>query len=288
MTNVLERTWKTLHIEALAAGVLECRLNRPDKRNAMNLDMWEELREFFFHVAGDGGVKVILLTGAGGQFCSGLDFTAVQAMGPQEGADVGREALRIRSIGKHWQDALSGLERCGKVVIACIHGACIGGGVELIAAADVRFCTADSVFALKEVDLGIAADVGGLQRVPKLVGNQSLLRELVFSGRNLTAAEALPFGLVSRICKSREELLQDARQLAQQIAVKSPIALLGAKTLLNYSRDHSVDESLDYAITWNQGMIQSRDVLSSAMAMMTKGQAEFEQMPNLPAVHSKL
>mmetsp|Transcript_70359 Transcript_70359/g.228720 ORF Transcript_70359/g.228720 Transcript_70359/m.228720 type:complete len:289 (+) Transcript_70359:56-922(+) len=279
--------WETLKISAIAPGVVECRLHRPDKRNALSLRMWDEIRDFFGAISTDGSIRVVLLTGEGKLFCSGVDMEAFTAVGAPEG-DIGHTALKIRSVGKHWQDAFTNLEKCGKVVIACVHGACIGAGVELIAAADIRFCSADAVFGLKEVDVGLAADVGGLQRFPRLVGNQSLVRELVFSGRNLSASEALPFGLVSRICPSREALMQEAVELAKVIASKSPIALLGAKTLLNYSRDHSVDESLEYAITWNQSMLQSREVAGAAMAQLSKKPATFPDLPSFPRVSSKL
>jgi len=273
-----------LHI---APGIVECRLNRPSKRNAMSSAMWNEIRDFFGAVAHDGSVRVVILSGEGASFCSGVDLEAFQAV-VVSGDDVGHAALRVRSLGKAWQDAFSNLERCGKVVIACVHGACLGAAVELISAADVRFCTEDTVFALKEVDLGIAADLGGLQRFPKIVANQSLVRELVFSGRAFTAAEALPFGFVSRVCHTRPEMAVAAAELAQAIAAKSPIALLGAKAFLNYARDHTVDDSLEYAITWNQGMLQSRDVAAAVVGAMSKKPVKFPELPSMPPVSSKL
>lgn len=284
--GVLEGSWTCLKASSHGHGIVECRLNRPEKRNALSTEAWDELRDFFGAVAGDGSVRVVLLTGEGSIFCSGVDFAAF-SFGTGE-PDVGHTALRIRAIGKSWQDAFTNVERCGKAVIACVHGLCIGAAVELISAADIRFCTADAAFALKEVDLGLAADVGGLQRFPKLVGNQSLVRELVFSGRTFGAVEALPFGFVSRVCRTREEMLHTALELAKAIAAKSPVAMLGAKTLLNYSRDHSVDESLEYAITWNQGMLQSSEVGASAMALMSKKQATFRDLPTVPLITSKL
>eukprot|EP00927_Polykrikos_kofoidii_P073010 TRINITY_DN69084_c0_g1_i1.p1 TRINITY_DN69084_c0_g1~~TRINITY_DN69084_c0_g1_i1.p1 ORF type:complete len:320 (-),score=59.22 TRINITY_DN69084_c0_g1_i1:192-1046(-) len=283
--SVCDRVWGGLRTLSLSPGVVECRLNRPEKRNAITNEMWVEIRDFFGAVAGDSSVRVVLLTGEGPLFCAGVDFAAFQF---EKHEDVAHQALQIRSIGKGWQEACSNLEKCGKVVIACVHGACIGGAVELISAADVRFCTADAVFAMKEIDLGLAADIGGIQRFPKLVGNQSLVRELVFSGRNLSAAEALSLGFVSRVCTSREESLQAATDLASVISAKSPVALLSAKTLLNYSRDHTVDESLEYAITWNQAMLQSKEAAVAAMSLMTKTKAEFPELPSLPLVSSKL
>jgi len=281
-------TWTCLRASMLAPGVLECRLARPEKRNALSLEFWAEIRDFFSLVAGDGTVRCVLLTAEGPLFCAGVDFAAFSVVGGEGAPDAGHTALRIRNQGMAWQSAFTNLEKCGKVVIACVHGACIGAGVELISAVDIRICTTDALFALKELDIGLAADVGGLQRFPKLVGNQSLVRELVFTGRNFTAQEALPFGLVSRVCPSQEEMMTAALELAKSIATKSPIATLGAKTLLNYSRDHSVDESLDYAITWNSAMLQSKEVPMAAMALATKSKANFHDLPKLPPISSKL
>lgn len=273
----------------VSPGVVECALNRPEKRNALSGKAWDEIRDFFGAVAGEGAVRVVLLTGQGDLFCSGVDFAAfAPTTGMGDKADAGHTALTIRALGKAWQDAFSNLEKCGKAVIACIHGACIGAGVELISAADIRFCTKDAVFALKEVDIGLAADVGGLQRFPKLVGNQSLVRELVFSGRSLSAAEAISLGLVSRVLATKEDMREVAMELSKVIAGKSPLAMLGAKTLLNYSRDHSVEESLEYAITWNQSMLQSREVKVAAMALMSKKSAKFEDLPKIKRHSSKL
>jgi len=278
--------WNSLRACQVAEGVVECRLFRPAKRNAITSEMYDELREFFAAVAVDGSIRVVLLTGDGAMFCAGVDFAAFQMA--QTSTDVAHRALQIRAMGKSWQDAFTNIEKCGKVVVACIHGACIGAGVELISAADIRLCTDDATFALKELDIGLAADIGGLQRFPKIVGNQSLVRELVFSGRDFSAAESLAFGFVSRVAGSREELMKSATALAATIASKSPVALLGAKALLNYSRDHSVDESLEYAITWNQGMLQSREVSASTKALMTKTRAQFEALPSVPLITSKL
>merc|ERR1712150_141415 len=162
-----------------------------------------------------------------------------------------------------------------------MHGACIGAGVEMVSAADMRFCTADTKFAVKEVDIGLAADVGGLQRFPKLVGNQSLVRELVFSCRNMSAAEAQKLGFVSSVFPSHEEMRAAALELAASIASKSPVAVMSAKTLMNYTRDHTVDEGLEYAITWNMGILQGKDTAKAAKALATKQKASFKDLPDI-------
>merc|ERR1719277_2092022 len=158
------------------------------------------------------------------------------------------------------QDAITAIERCLKPTIAVIHGACVGAGVDLITACDVRLCSADAFFSVKEVAVGLAADVGTLARLPKIVGNDSLVRELALSARNFSAEEAKSFGLVSRVLGSTEEALADGISLAAQIAAHSPVAIVGTKKNLNYARDHTVQESLDFVKTWNACMLQSEDL----------------------------
>ena len=216
-------------------------------------------------------------------------------------------------------------ELCGKAVIACMHGAVLGAGLELVSACDIRFCTEDTTFQLAEVNLAIASDVGGLQRLPKIIGNQklgemvfvclqsltnlsgktgnfeigqasrgvhvcrSLVRELAFSGRKMGAKEAFQHGLVSRNFAKKEDMMPEALGLAKAIASKSPVATLGVKEFLNYTRDHSVSESLDYAITWNMGMLQGVDLPTATASMVQKSVPEFDNLPSVSEPkHSKL
>mmetsp|Transcript_52519 Transcript_52519/g.115197 ORF Transcript_52519/g.115197 Transcript_52519/m.115197 type:complete len:288 (+) Transcript_52519:48-911(+) len=286
--SVLTASWSRLAVEEVAPFVVECRMNRPEKRNAMDLPMFDELREFFGMVSADPRVRVVVLTGAGPAFSGGIDFSSFQAIGTA-GSDVGLKAMKIREVGKEWQTTFTNMERCGKAVIACVHGACVGIGIELVSAVDIRICSSDSFFALKEIDLGIPADVGGLQRFPKVMANQSLVRELAFSARDFPAAEALASGFVSRVVDGGQAAVHAAAvALATTIAEKSPIALLGTKTLLNYTRDHSVDESLEYALTWNQGMLQAAGSQQPMVAYMSKKKAEYEPFPGLAPTKSKL
>jgi len=274
-------SYTTLLILSAAEHVYECRLNRPDKKNALNEAVWDEMRDFFTRVAVDSRCRVIMLTAAGSMFCSGLDIMApaTRHLAEQSDTDLAHKALIVRQTGKLWQDSFTVIEKCGKTVIGCSHGLSVGAGVEMVSAADIRFCTADAKFRLGQVDIGIPPDVGGCQRFPKLVGNQSLVRELILSCRNFSAQEALSFGFLSRVCETKEAMYEEALVLAKTIAGKSPVATLGAKTFLNYSRDHSVDESLEYAITWNQCMLQTRDMPTAAMALMSKQPAVFPDLP---------
>jgi len=252
--------------------------------NAMNLQFWSDIHSAFQHVERDPEVRVVLLSGAGRVFTAGLDLTAMGGgLGGGGKADVARTAFAIRRLGKSWQDAFNAIETCGKPVIACVHNAVIGAGVEMLAACDIRFCSADAYFSAAEVNIGLAADVGGLQRLPKVLGNQSLVRELVMSARRMVAAEALQHGFVSRVLANKEDMMKSATELAVQIASKSPVAMTGIKELLNYSRDHSVEDSLNFAITWNMAMIQGVDMKLAAAGFMSKKTPEFQNVSTEPA-----
>lgn len=278
-----------LLIKTPALNVLSCELNRPDRLNVFDEATWSELHEFFTSVKFDAECRVIVLSGSGRAFTAGLDLASggLDSFGPKrsEKSSAAENALRIRYMGEQWQNSLSSVAACGKCVVAAIHGPCIGAGVELISACDIRWCSKDAFFVLAEVDIGMAADVGGLQRFPKIVGNDSLVRELALSARRMHADEALRAGFVSRVCVDRAALLEEACQLAVMIASKSPLATFSIKTLLNYTRDHSVSDSLEYAITWNAAMLQTPDMSAAALAKMAKRQATF---PNLPDVRAKL
>jgi len=260
--------------------VLVVGLARPRKLNAFDGAMWKEIESFFEAVRGDASCRAIILHGEGRAFTAGLDLkSGDMSAGQDDVDDAAVRALQIRNMGKQWQASFTNVAECGKPVIALAHNACIGAGVELLAAADVRWCTEDAFFAMKEVDIALAADVGGLQRFPKIVGNDSLVRELAFSGRRFLADEAEKMGFVSRVCKSKDAAMEKALELAHSIASKSPVASLGIKTFLNYSRDHSVAESLDYAITWNMAMIQSIDMKKAAVSFLTGEEPDFDDLP---------
>ncbi|XP_043202087.1 delta(3,5)-Delta(2,4)-dienoyl-CoA isomerase, mitochondrial-like, partial [Amphibalanus amphitrite] len=160
--------------------------------------------------------------------------------------------------------------QCRKPVVAAIHGGCVGGGVDLVTAADIRLCSQDAFFQVKEVDIGLAADVGTLQRLPKVIGSRSLVNELCLTARRLGSQEALQCGLVSRVLSDRHSLTAAALSLAATIASKSPVAVQSTKLNLTYSRDHSVQEGLDHMVAWNGVMLQSEDIMKAATAAMDR------------------
>ena len=177
------------------------------------------------------------------------------------------------------QQAFTAAEACPVPVIAAVHGPCIGAGVDLITACDVRLCSADAVFSVREVALSLAADVGTLARLAKVAGNASLISELCFTGRDFDARTALRMGLVSREVQGSGPQVRDAAiELARAIAAMSPLAVAGTKANLIYARDHSVSDSLGYVATWNGAALQSRDLATSALARISKTKPAFSRL----------
>uniref|UniRef100_A0A8C6R262 Delta(3,5)-Delta(2,4)-dienoyl-CoA isomerase, mitochondrial n=1 Tax=Nannospalax galili TaxID=1026970 RepID=A0A8C6R262_NANGA len=266
-----DHNYESLQVTSTQKHVLHVQINRPDKRNAMNKAFWREMVECFGKIAKDPDCRAVVISGAGKMFTSGIDLMdmASDLLQPQ-GDDVARISWYLRDFISQYQKTFSVLEKCPKPVIAAIHGGCIGGGVDLISACDIRYCAQDAFFQIKEVDVGLAADVGTLQRLPKVIGNQSLVNELAFTARKMMADEALESGLVSRVFPDKDVMLDAAFALAGEISSKSPVAVQGTKINLVYSRDHSVDDSLDYIATWNMSMLQTQDIIKSVQAAMEK------------------
>ncbi|MBN8503132.1 MAG: crotonase/enoyl-CoA hydratase family protein [Burkholderiales bacterium] len=243
-------------------------LNRPDKRNAMHWPIWTGIRDAMQWADRTPEVRAVVLRGEGAHFTAGIDLAMMAGLQPQIADDCeARMREKLRSLILDLQDTLTSLERCRKPVLAAVHGYCLGGGIDLICAADMRYASNDAQFAIKEIDIGMVADVGTLQRLPKLVGNQGWVRELAYTGRMFGAAEAAQQGFVTRVFDSREALDEGVMALARSIASKSPLSIRGSKQALNYARDHSVADGLDQIATWNSAMLLSEDL----MAVMMKG-----------------
>lgn len=272
--NISSPQLSTIAID-LTDGVAEIRLNRAERSNAMNEAMWQELRTAFNWADATPAVRVVILGGAGKNFCAGIDLAmlgGVAAAVAHPDAARSREALRRLIIDL--QDCLSSIERCRKPVLAAIQGACIGGAIDLVSCCDMRYSAADAQFSVREIDVGMTADVGTLQRLPRLVPD-GIVRELAYTGRNVDAAEAQRIGLVNRVFDTPEALLAGVRLLAQGIAAKSPLAIRGTKEMLNYGRDHSVADGLNYIATWNAAMLMSADLEESMLAMREKRLPKF-------------
>ncbi len=261
----------------LADGIATVTLNRPDKANAMNWAMWQDIRTAMQWVDRTPEARVAIIDAEGKHFTSGIDLTMMMGLQAQIKDDCdGRSREKLRQLVLELQDTLSSIERCRKPVLAAIHGGCVGGGVDLISCTDMRYCAADAYFTIKEIDIGMVADVGTLQRLPKILGNQGIVREMAFTGRRVDAAEALQIGLVNKVYDSREALQAGVREMAALIAAKSPLSIRGTKEMLNYSRDHSVADGLNYIATWNSAMLMSGDLMTAMMANMAKQTPQFK------------
>ncbi|WP_024302755.1 crotonase/enoyl-CoA hydratase family protein [Pseudogulbenkiania sp. MAI-1] len=248
--------------------VAHVRFNRPDKANALNEAMWRELADAMEWCDAEPAVRAVILSGEGRHFCSGIDLTML--LGVQQAIQdrcEARKREKLRTLILRLQASVTSLERCRKPVIAAIHGACLGGGLDIALAADIRLASADAVFGVKEVDIGIVADVGTLQRLPTVVG-EGMAREMAMTGRELKAQEARDIRLVNRVLPDQAALLNEAFALARQIAEKSPLAIRGTKEVMNFSRDHSVADGLNYVATWNAAMLLSDDIQRAAIAGM--------------------
>lgn len=263
--------------------VIVVALNRPQKRNALSRQLWKEIGSAFSTLGrtGDGG-RCIILRGAGETFCAGIDLTDPSFLPSSESENVAHTGLTFLDQLSDMQAAFTALEQCPLPIIAAIHGSCIGAGVDLITACDVRLCTSATVFCVKEVAVGLSADVGTLQRLPKIVGNQSWVREVCLSARSIPAEEALQVGLVSRVAASEQELAEMVDKLAGSIAAHSPVAVRGTKQALVYARDHTVEDGLQQIAAFNALALQGPDLM---LAWHARGRPAV--YPDVPA-HSRL
>jgi len=250
-------------------------LNRPDKANSLNQAMWQELQAALEWCDAEPQVRAVVLSGNGKHFCAGIDLAMLMNMQRAiEDTCEARKRDKLRRLIVGLQANVSSLELCRKPVIAAIHGACVGGSLDIVLAADIRLAAEGAVFSVREVDVGMVADVGSLQRLARVVGEGNA-RELALTARDVPAGEAKAMQLVNRVLPDREALLQAAEAMALQIAAKSPLAVQGTKEVLNYSRDHSVAEGLNYVATWNAAMLMSEDLQAAIRAGMTRQPPKF-------------
>eukprot|EP00123_Amoebidium_parasiticum_P001292 comp12350_c0_seq1/m.7209 comp12350_c0_seq1/g.7209 ORF comp12350_c0_seq1/g.7209 comp12350_c0_seq1/m.7209 type:complete len:319 (-) comp12350_c0_seq1:184-1140(-) len=271
--------YKSLVASVPSPNVLHVELNRPDKANCINDELWAELRDVFRQAAADSHVRCVVLSGRGKNFCAGIDLQLFMGMNSKmTSKDPARIAYKLKGIIKNYQEGFNAIEQCPKPVIAAIHRFCVGAGVDMVTACDIRICSKDSKFSVKEVALGIAADVGTLARLPRVVRADSVVRDWCFTGRDVEAEEALREGLVGRVLDSQDQVMEHAMTMAKQIASHSPIAVQGTKVMLNYGRDHTVADCQDYVATWNMAMLQSMDIPEAATSYMTKQQGKFKDL----------
>ena len=258
-------TLRCLQVE-VADAVAHVRLVRPDELNTLTPDFWRELPQVVADISDAAAARVIVLSSTGRHFSAGLDL-AVLRDDLRPAGEAGRAAARLRSTVRMLQDAVSVLERARVPVLAAVQGGVIGGALDLVTACDVRYATADAFFVVQEINLGLTADLGTLQRLGRLVP-EGVARELAYTGRRLSAQRAYEVGLVTQVYPDADALLAGVLATAAEIAEKSPLAVWGTKVALT-SRDRPA-EALEQIATWQAGMFSSVDV-AEALAARAEG-----------------
>jgi enoyl-CoA hydratase len=263
-----------------ASGYAILWLARPEKLNALDRALWEEIPAAVERLDADPAVRAIVLAGKGKAFCAGIDvadhvqiFGAAEASGGDDSSPVVRRRGLLELI-RRYQRSVSAFALTNKPVIAAIQGACLGAGMDLITACDLRIAAADAVFSVRETRIAMVADVGTLQRLPRIVGDGAA-RELVFTGRDIDAARAREIGLVSEVLPDVTSLQARAREVAAEIAAHSPLAVQGAKQVLGFGQRREVDAGLDYVAAWNAAFMQSEDLGEAVRAFIERRKPEF-------------
>ena len=260
----------------LEGGVAHLQLSRPEARNSMIPEFWSELPAAVNELSDSGEARALVISSTGRHFTAGMDLSVfTQPDSPftsgsgNEQAEFGRVRAEVRSAALALQESLSCLESARMPVLAAVQGGCVGGGVDMVSAADMRYCTADAFFCIQEINIGLTADLGTLQRLPRIIPD-GLARELAYTGRRLAADEAKTAGMVNQVYPDHDAMVEGVLGIAQEIAERSPLAIWGSKEMLNYTRDHSVADGLNYIATWQSGMFHPDD-MAEVFAARTEG-----------------
>jgi enoyl-CoA hydratase len=267
--------------------VAHIQLNRPDKLNSMIPEFWTELPEIVRGISAEGRARAIVISSTGRHFSAGMDlsvFTGGAGIGGGESSggerrssELGRSRARLRETAVLLQGSFTALEQARMPVLAAIQGGCIGGAVDLVTACDLRYASADAFFVIQEINIGMTADVGTLQRLPKLVPD-AIAREMAYVGGRFPAQRAYEVGLVNRVFDDHDSLVAGTLEVAAEIAAKSPLAIWGSKEMITYARDHSVADGLNYIATWQTGMFQPADMMETFAAKADKRDPEFDDL----------
>ncbi len=270
-------TYSTIRV-TLENHIAHVELNRPDKLNAMNQAFWQEFPATIKTIDEEASARAIVISGEGKMFSAGMDLNVF--MTPNKrlvSGEEGRRSENLRRTVLQLQDSFNVLESVRIPVLAAVHNGCIGAGINLISACDCRYATEDAYFTIKETALGMTADVGVLQRLPKIIP-EGIVREMAYTARKLSAAEALNVGLVNSVYTDKTAMLDAVMAIARQIANNSPLAVAGSKEMINYTRDHSVADSLKYMATWQSGMFQPNEMMKAFQAKAMKTAPDFENL----------
>ena len=253
-------------------------LNRPEKRNSMNLDFWNEFPEIISTIDEKGTTRAIVISSTGPHFCSGLDISLFQSDLYNMVKDEGYKGILLMDYIQILQDALGVMQRCRIPVITAIQGGCIGGGLDLVCTSDIRLGTVDCYFSVLETKLGLVADIGTFPRLVKLIPD-GLVRELAFTGRQFSSTEALNSGFLNNTYPDHESMVKAAFILAEAITKNAPLTVHGCKKAINFSRDHSTHDGLGWVKMWNSSMLNMKDIEEGFKASVTKKPGKFTALP---------
>ncbi|MCE5289191.1 MAG: crotonase/enoyl-CoA hydratase family protein [Nocardiaceae bacterium] len=268
--------WKAFTVE-IKDHVAQVTLTGPGKGNAMGPDFWDELPQIFRQLDRDPEVRAVVLAGSGANFSVGLDLKAAAGfIAPLVGTENALAGPRseFHDMVKRWQDSVTAVAECRKPTIAAVQGWCIGGGVDLIAAVDIRYASADAKFSVREAKIAIVADIGSLQRLPAIIGDGHL-RELALTGKDIDSARAEKIGLVNDVFATPQECLEAAHATAREIAANAPLTVQGVKDVLHRQRAGAVADGLNYVAAWNAAFFASKDLLEAITAVFEKRTPNF-------------
>ena len=257
-------------------------LNRPDELNTMTPEFWRELPQLVDEISDRGAARAIVVSSTGKHCSAGMDISVFTSGDLQNDDDVevGRARANFRYNVLHLQDTFTAFERARMPVLIAAQGGVVGGAVDMVTAADCRYATEDAWFCIEEINIGMTADVGTLQRLPKLIP-EGVVREMAYTGERMPAARAKEVGLVNEVYPDQETMLDAVMEIAARIASRSPLAIHGTKEMINYTRDHSVAESLQYMAAWQTGMFQPDDLLESFGARLEKRDPVYDDLPEV-------
>ncbi len=269
----------------IANKVAHIQLKRPDAFNSMIASFWTELPQIVREIDASASARAIVISSTGKHFSAGMDlevFSGGSSLSVGPGVtEEGRKRAYMWMMVQHLQDSFTALEQARIPVLCAIQGGCIGGAIDMVSAADMRYCSADAFFCVMEINIGMTADVGTLQRLPKIIP-EGIARELAYTGDRMPAQRALECGLVNQVFEDHDSLVEGVLEIAGRIATRSPLAIWGTKEMINYTRDHSVADGLRYIAGWQSGMFQPADMFEEFAAKGEKRAPIFEELPEPP------
>jgi len=253
--------------------VAHLRLSRPEASNALDLSFWRDFGPALMALDATGEVRALVISGEGRNFCAGMDISVFSGGAIlQTGTAAERQAFH--QAARELQDTLTQIERVRFPVIAAVQGACVGAGLDLIAACDLRLAATGAYFRIEEINIGMMADFGSLQRLPRILP-EAVVRELAYLGTSLTVERAERLGFVNAVLPDPDALLKAALEMAQAIAAKAPLAISGSKAAVTYARDHSVAEGLEWAAVMQGSIWNTADILAAIQARVSKQLAAY-------------